>query len=124
CMGLMEGTQLLLRRAQREASATDSEIDEATNIAVALAQFPLALDQAGAYIEETGCSLHDYVQLYHQHRYSLLARRGMQARNYPESVATTWSLSFERVEQTKPAAAELLRLCAFLAPDHIPLELL
>ncbi len=123
-MGLMEGTHLLLRRAQREASATDDEIDEATNIAVALAQFPLALDQAGAYIEETGCSLHDYLQLYQQHRYALLARRGKQARHYPESVATTWSLSFQRVEQTNPAAAELLRLCAFLAPDHIPQELL
>ena len=124
CMGVMESTHLLLGRAQREASATDDEIDEATNIALALAQFPLALDQAGAYIEETGCSLHDYLQLYQQHQYALLARRGKQARNYPESVATTWSLSFQHVEQTNPAAAELLRLCAFLAPDHIPQELL
>ena len=39
-------------------------------------------------------------------------------------MATTWSLSFEYVEQTNPAAAELLRLCAFLAPDDIPEELL
>src|SRR5581483_11961030 len=59
-----------------------------------------------------------------QHRYALLARRGRQATGYPEAVATTWSLSFERVEQANPAAAELLHLCAFLAPDHIPEELL
>jgi len=122
CMSLMEGTQLLLRRAQREAS--DSELAEATTIVVALAHFPLALDQAGAYIEETGCSLHDYFQIYQKHRFALLARRGKQAAHYPESVATTWSLSFQHVEETNPAAAELLRLCAFLAPDHIPEELL
>jgi len=124
CMSLMEGTQLLLRRAQREASASDSELAEETTIVVALAHFPLALDQAGAYIEETGCSLHDYFQIYQKHRYALLARRGKQAAHYPESVATTWSLSFQHVEETNPAAAELLRLCAFLAPDHIPEELL
>jgi hypothetical protein len=35
-------------------------------------------------------------------------------------VATTWSLSFEKVELANPAAADLLRLCAFLAPDAIP----
>lgn len=44
--------------------------------------------------------------------------------DYPHSVATTWSLSFQKVEQDNPAAAELLRLCAFLAPDRIPEELL
>jgi tetratricopeptide (TPR) repeat protein/transcriptional regulator with XRE-family HTH domain len=123
-MGLIEGTELLLRRAGRFAHATDSEINEATNLVVALAQFPLALDQAGAYLEETGCSLADYLQLYQTHRHVLLARRGRQASQYPASVATTWSRSFEYVEQTNPAAAELLRLCAFLAPDGIPEELL
>ena len=43
--------------------------------------------------------------------------------DHPDPVATTWSLSFEKVEQANPAAAELLRFCAFLAPDAIPEEL-
>ncbi len=59
-MGLMEGTQLLLHRAQREGRASDEEINEATNVVIALDHFPLALDQAGAYIEETRCSFVDY----------------------------------------------------------------
>ncbi|GAC1436084.1 MAG: hypothetical protein PVSMB2_03510 [Ktedonobacteraceae bacterium] len=37
---------------------------------------------------------------------------------------TTWSLSFQQIEQQSPAAADMLRLCAFLAPDVIPEELL
>jgi transcriptional regulator with XRE-family HTH domain len=123
-MGVLEGSQLLLRRAHRFAYASDEEINEAANIAVALGQFPLALDQAGAYIEETECTLHDYFEIYQQHRYALLARRGTQATGYPDSVATTWSLSFEHVELVNPAAAELLHLCALMAPDHIPEELL
>jgi hypothetical protein len=39
-------------------------------------------------------------------------------------VATTWSLSFERVEQVNPLASELLRFCAFLYPEDIPEELI
>jgi tetratricopeptide (TPR) repeat protein/transcriptional regulator with XRE-family HTH domain len=122
-MGIMEGTQLLLHRTGRLA-VSDEEINEASNIVMALDGFPLALDQAGAYIEETGCLFRDYLRLYEQHRATLLARRGKQATNYPASVATTWSLSFQQIEHAQPAAAELLRLCAFLAPDRIPEELL
>jgi tetratricopeptide (TPR) repeat protein/transcriptional regulator with XRE-family HTH domain len=123
-MGFIEGTQLLLRRAQRFAHASDEEINQAGNIVVALDHFPLALDQAGAYIDETQCSLVDYLSTYQIHRKTLLARRGTQATNYPDSVATTWSLSFQKVEQRSPAAAELLCLCAYLSPDRIPEELI
>ncbi|GCE15003.1 tetratricopeptide repeat protein [Tengunoibacter tsumagoiensis] len=124
-MGVMEGTHLLLRRAHHSFSTSSpNEIDEAINVVIALAQFPLAIDQAGAYIEETGCSLHEYLRIHQQHRTELLARRGKQITPYPDSVATTWSLSFMQVQRINPAAAELLQLCAFLAPDHIPEELL
>ncbi|GCE07842.1 tetratricopeptide repeat protein [Dictyobacter aurantiacus] len=123
-MGLAESTHFLLQRARRLESVSPEETDEATNIAIELGQFPLALDQAAAYIEETGCSFHDYRLLYQQHRYMLLARRGRQATSYHEPVATTWSLSLQQVKQTNPAAAMLLELCAFLAPDAIPEELL
>lgn len=119
-----EGVQLLLRRAGREAEVTEREREEASTIVLALGRFPLALDQAGAYLEETGCSLADYLQIYQQHQYQLLARRGKQVSGYPDSVATTWSLAFERVEQSDPAASDLLRLCTFVAPDQIPEELL
>src|SRR5258708_21387738 len=115
-MGFIEGTQLLLPRAQRFEQASDEEINQARNLLVALDHFPLALDQAGAYIEETGCGFVGYLQVYHTHRKELLARRGgPETINYPDSVMTTWSLSFQKVEQANPAAAELLRLCAFLA---------
>ena len=122
-MGLMESVEFLLHRAQRR-QVSDEERNEAVNLVIALGCFPLALDQAGAYIEETASSFVGYLEIYQNHRKELLARRGAQATCYPDSVATTWSLSFEKVEQADPAAAELLRLCAFLAPDSIPEELI
>ena len=85
---------------------------------------PLALDQAGAYIEETGCSLSEYLALYRRHRLTLLKRKSSMGSEYPHTVATTWTLSFEKVERADPAAADLLRVCAFLHPDAIPKEIL
>ena len=125
-----QGALFLLRRADllpADATlqqASDPERDQARAICEELGGLPLALDQAGAYIEETGCSLADYQHLFQEHRADLLAKHHGLIEDHPESVATTWSLSFEQVEQKNPAAADLLRLCAFLAPDAIPEEII
>jgi tetratricopeptide (TPR) repeat protein len=100
------------------------DITQAHAIVEMLGGLPLALDQAGAYIQETGCSLQDYVQLYMSHRAELLASRGSLVESHPEPVATTWALAFEKITISNPAAVELLQLCAFLAPDDIPEELI
>jgi hypothetical protein len=53
----------------------------------------------------------------------LLEEEGPEAGNYPASVATTWSVSFDAVAEASPAAADFLRVVGFLAPDAIPLEI-
>src|SRR5579875_63912 len=125
-----EGAVFLLRRAGLVApdvpygAISPALRMEAKAIAEVLDGLPLALDQAGAYIEETGCSLSDYLERYHTSRAALLRRRGgLPATDHPESVAATWSLSFERIKQRNPAAADLLAVCAFLVADAIPEEI-
>jgi tetratricopeptide (TPR) repeat protein/transcriptional regulator with XRE-family HTH domain len=129
-MGMAEATLFLLRRAKFLSSneildhVTASSLQVAETLAIEMDFFPLALDQAGAYIEEVGCSFANYLALYRTNRRKLLGRRGQMTISHPESVITTWSLSFQKVKQTNPAAADLLRLCAFLEPDSIPEELI
>lgn len=124
------GALFLLRRANilpLQATldkATSNDYSTAHLISQELDGLPLAIDQAGAYVKETLCTLADYLQLYQKRHLDLLQTRGAQDTSYPASVATTWSLSFEKVKQANPASAELLNLCAFLAPDAIPEELL
>ncbi|MDQ2888143.1 MAG: tetratricopeptide repeat protein [Chloroflexota bacterium] len=121
-----QGALLLLRRAAllpsdgTLAQATAQERQQAIALTLELGGLPLALDQAGAYLEATGMSLDEYQQIYQVHRQELLQERRSLVKDHPEPVATTWSLSFERVEEKNPAAADLLRLCAYLAPDAIP----
>ena len=126
-----EGILFLLRRAKvlnedvPIDAVSSSDKKDAKTIYDLLDGLPLALDQAAAYIEENQSSLQDYLTLYYTYHATLLKRRGNISRlDYPRSVATTWSLSFKQVEQNNPAAAELLRLCAFLHPDAIPEEMI
>lgn len=84
---------------------------------------PLALEQAGAYIKELRSSFQDYLASYKRRGLALL-ERGQPAGKYPKSVRTTWSLNFQQVEQSSPAASDLLRVSAFLNPDRIPNELI
>lgn len=104
-------------------SVDTSDLVAAREICTELGGLPLALDQAGAFIEESQCGLQGYQERYRTHRRLLLQRRGETASDHPEPVATTWSLPFEKVKQRSPLAADLLQLCALLHPEAIPLEL-
>lgn len=120
------GALLLLRRAALLPlqavleQASSSEHALACDFSREVDGLPLALDQGGAYLKETPDTLEHYVQLYQQRREDLLSIRGADDQDYPASVATTWSLSCEKVALASPAATDLLTLCAFLAPDAIP----
>jgi tetratricopeptide (TPR) repeat protein/transcriptional regulator with XRE-family HTH domain len=129
-MGLDEGIIFLLRRTKLLPAGTElnqsthENQEQAVEIVTALDGLPLALDQAGAYIEETRCSLSHYLDLYSSHRKDLLRRRGRFPVNHPDSVAITWSISFQKVEHESLAAVDLLHLLAFLDPEAIPEEII
>lgn len=129
-MTLKEGTLFLLRRTKivaqdapsQEAALTD--YTSAQSIAEALDGLPLALDQAGAFIEESGCNLSNYLNHYQAKRLKLLQMRGSFDFYHPMSVKDTFTYSLEKIEKISPTAVELLRYCAFLDPDAIPEELI
>lgn len=129
-MGPKEGALFLLRRAT--LIAQDASLDDVNLADCAMAEeisrlmdgLPLALDQAGAYIEETACGLAVYLNIYRSQRAMLLQERGGLAFDHPEPVATTWSLALDKIEQINPAAADLMRFCAFLDPVSILEEMI
>jgi tetratricopeptide (TPR) repeat protein len=115
-MGQDEAVEFLLKR-------TGQVDEEATGeLAEELDYLPLALEQAGAHIDETSLSIGDYLSRFRTHRQDLL-RRGSSSTDYPDTVATTWDMSFQRVRSSVPAGEYLMNLCAFLAPDDIPLNI-
>jgi len=104
---------------------TDTK-DETTAVALAeeLGDLPLALEQAAAYLEHTGMPLAEYLALFRRRRDELLKLGEPTA--YQGTVDTTWQLAIEQIAAIRPggrAGVALLRLCAFLAPEGIPLDL-
>ena len=92
-------------------------------LAEALGDLPLALEQAGAYIDASGSSFEDYLELFKTHKQNMFKNTAFPM-GYQDTVATTWDISFEKVCDGSPAAAQLLNLCAYLAPDDIPFDLI
>jgi len=126
------GAEMLLRRAKLIALESTLEpmagadAASARSLSEDMGGLPLALDQAGAYIEGTGVSLAVYIKRYHTKRRKLLSKRGSPVSKdseHPESVTVTFKLSFEKARELHPLATDILRYCAFLHPDAIPEEL-
>ncbi len=127
-----DGAQLLLNRIEPVAQGKALDMLSEGNRAAAekisreMDGIPLALDQAGAYIEKMRCNLADYLKSYSdsKRRTELLKERGTPTSTHLDSVTATWLLSFDNVSKANPAAADLLRLCALLAPEAIPEEII
>ena len=91
----------------------------AQGLAAELGDLPLAAAQAAAYLEQTGLAPADYLRRFRSHRASLLGRGDVVG--YQRRVDTVWNMSLQRLRSVNPTAVELLELCAFLAPEPIPL---
>ena len=99
----------------------DSDRASAVELARQLGGLPLALEQAAATCRPPGsvCRL-----IWHRSAGgAVTCWPAASLPGYSGTVATAWSLAFDRIG-TEPQAAGLLRLLAFCAPEAVPLSLL
>ena len=108
-----ESAEFLLKRIY------DADSSAADRLAEALGDLPLALEQAAAYIEQSGISLAGYADILEQD-YGFILRGSASDLN--RRVAATCEMSLAQLTSESRSAAQLLNLCAFLAPYGIPLE--
>lgn len=124
-----DGALCLLRRAtylsstQQLSEASPASVKAARELSQLMNGLPLALEQAGAYIETTGRGITGYLDLYRTYRLEIQRDQHGEVPNYRYPVAFAWNLSREIVRGENPVALELLHLCAFLAPEAIPYEI-
>jgi hypothetical protein len=91
-------------------------------VVAALGALPLALEQAGAYMADTGTTITGYHGLLQHQRSTVLAQG--EPWGYPSRVASTWQLAFDTLAGTNVEAISLIWLLACYAPDAIPYRLL
>jgi NB-ARC domain-containing protein len=110
-----EAVTLLTRRVP----AINAQI--AAAIAHRLGDLPLAVEQAAAYLRQTAMPDAAYLDLLDSRGEELLSRGHVLGREH--TLATVWDISHHQLTVTSPPGVILLRLCAFLGPEPIPLDL-
>ena len=104
----------------------EGQEQEAMNLVQKLGYLPLAIEQASSYIRTKGISLSRYTILYEQNKSDALKHELPMSHKvyYEYTVATTWKISFDEVDNRNALASEILRLMAYLDGARIQKELL
>lgn len=123
---------LLSRRAHERTNTATSR--EAQQIVKLLGYLPLAIDQAGAYIGERNLDLSSFKKHYSDRRdrifdqtptswdYNRIITEEASIREIPQSVMTTWELSFGQLHEAKLNQQHLLKflsIAAFIAEGSV-----
>ncbi|MET9700604.1 FxSxx-COOH system tetratricopeptide repeat protein [Streptomyces sp. NPDC006529] len=111
-----ESITFIRRRARRLTG------DEADQLAEALEDYPLALDQTAGWLADSPLSVGDYLALL---RRRLDSREAVAVSDdYPLPFPTALAILLNNVRENFPDALALLRLFVFFAPGPVPLRLL
>ena len=92
--------------------------EDADRVAEQLADLPIAIAAAGAWLAETGTPVEEYL-----HQIRAEGPSAALAASSDVSIARTWDLSLNRLRDRDPAAYRLFQLCSVLAPE-IALDLI
>ncbi|WP_411101920.1 FxSxx-COOH system tetratricopeptide repeat protein [Streptomyces sp. cmx-4-9] len=111
-----ESVTFIRRRAVR---LTDAEADQ---LADALEDYPLALDQTAGWLADSPLTVGDYLALLQRR---LDSREAVAVSDdYPLPFPTALAILLNNVRENFPDALALLRLFVFFAPGPVPLRLL
>ena len=125
CFEPEESRAFLEKRLYKTIKNTSEEA-VTMQLADELGHLPLALEQAVAYMLENDTDIDSYYQLFKALRLSLLDEMPSEKGDYFRNklvVGTTWTLNFNQLSKSNPAASKLLEIAAFLNPDDIPFDI-
>jgi len=96
--------------------------DEADRVADAVGDLPLAVEQAGSLLADTGITVDKYLQLLAERAHDVLDHDPGCA--YPHSLSASWAVAFDRLAADDPTAMDLLTCVAWCGPEQVPLNVL
>ena len=112
-LSIAAATEFLLRRTGHKLDSAERVCAE--QLAIEIDGLPLALEQAGAYINNMRVTFDRYLANYREarSRVEFLDKQEPVAGDYDSTVATTWMVNFQEVEKESSASADLLRFSSF-----------
>ncbi|WP_369262049.1 FxSxx-COOH system tetratricopeptide repeat protein [Streptomyces sp. R35] len=110
-----ESVAFIRRRAPRLSEP------EADQLAEALEDLPLLLDQTAGWLNDSDLSVQEYIGLLEGGIDQDVVKISA---DFPVAFQTAWSILLNKLRDTVPESVDLLRLCTFFAPGFIPVRLL
>jgi len=102
--------------------APDLTAAEADRVAEAVGDLPLAVEQAGSLLADTSMAVDKYLRLLAERAHDVLDHDPGGV--YPQSLAASWAVAFDRLAVDDPTALDLLTLVAWCGAEPVPLSLL
>src|SRR5579862_3841238 len=94
--------------------------NEASTLVKKLGFMPLAISHAGCFLHETKVQIGEYLLYYDEAFMKVQSKKPKSGWNYQgDTAATTWEISFARIEARDKEAAFLLLTCSYLNPEEI-----
>ncbi|MFG3135068.1 FxSxx-COOH system tetratricopeptide repeat protein [Streptomyces sp. NPDC048211] len=106
---------LLCEIAYDRRTPTPEQRVEAEALAAELGYLPLALEQAGAYLHQTGKEIAAY-----RRALPRMLSKHSEGTDPERTVARVWNQSLQAIRERDPLAVTLLNAAAWLAPDSVP----
>ncbi|MHC3533809.1 tetratricopeptide repeat protein [Streptomyces sp. DT7] len=110
---------LLCEIAYDRRTPTPEQREEAEALAAELGHLPLALEQVGAYLHQTGKEIAAY-----RRALPRMLSKHCEGTDPERTVARVWNQSLQAIRERDPLAVTLLNAAAWLAPDSIARALL
>ncbi|EPD55281.1 MULTISPECIES: FxSxx-COOH system tetratricopeptide repeat protein [unclassified Streptomyces] len=110
-----ESVAFIRRRAPRLSEP------DADQLAEALEDLPLLLDQTAGWLNDSDLSVEDYIALLEGGIDQDVVK---VSADFPVAFQTAWSILLNKLRETVPESVDLLRLCTFFAPGFVPVRLL
>ncbi|MER5462041.1 FxSxx-COOH system tetratricopeptide repeat protein [Streptomyces sp. NPDC002668] len=121
-LGLLDpaaSTDLLCALALGAQDVSAEQRREAGALARDLGYLPLALEQAGAYLYQTGTGMDTYRQ-----RLGPMLTRAVDGVSPERTIARIWDQTLTAISVRDPLAVTVLHTLAWLAPENLPRSLL
>ncbi|KAM0452920.1 hypothetical protein ACHAO4_005339 [Trichoderma viride] len=125
-MEVDEAKQLLMTFESAELNKEEAEIE---SLVKELQLLPLAIMQAGVYMNRTSTTPKQYLSLLAQgkNRWKTLKMNSFSRHrrpNVPNNVLETWAISITRIRQESESAYKLLHVIAYISNENIPHEMI
>ena len=120
-LGVLESAEALVLLAGMLRTAPE-DLDGGAELCAELGFLPLAISQAGAYMDQNHLGPRDYLRLLAAHPAHLYAT-GDEDTVSERTIARIWRITLDRLADD-PLAGQVLRILAWYAPEAIPHALL